>query len=242
MKFYTWTATQKGAVCPYTGGLKLLLVSNFGSTVFKSAICAASSHKSMKSCSAATIFFLSTLNLSGETLCQKLHFMYYRRPLREYSCVINFHFKAKSSWNDVSEWVWSGANSNGNKKNEINNNAQRETASHSGTQQKYVFLKTWMRVYSSRLSLHTHTHTFRSRFWFLALLPHLTIVWKQVSNCMRWATHYSIFSSLLYHLRSVATCQPPFPSTSTVPLNPVGSNWPGVLHDREWCWELDGAC
>lgn len=157
MKFYTWTATQKGAVCPYTGGLKLLLVSNFGSTVFKSAICAASSHKSMKSCSAATIFFLSTLNLSGETLCQKLHFMYYRRPLREYSCVINFHFKAKSSWNDVSEWVWSGANSNGNKKNEINNNAQRETASHSGTQQKYVFLKTWMRVYSSRLSLHTHT-------------------------------------------------------------------------------------
>lgn len=159
MKFYTWTATQKGAVCPYTGGLKLLLVSNFGSTVFKSAICAASSHKSMKSCSAATIFFLSTLNLSGETLCQKLHFMYYRRPLREYSCVINFHFKAKSSWNDVSEWVWSGANSNGNKKNEINNNAQRETASHSGTQQKYVFLKTWMRVYSSRLSLHTHTHT-----------------------------------------------------------------------------------
>lgn len=76
-------------------------------------------------------FFLSTLNLSGETLCQKLHFMYYRRPLREYSCVINFHFKAKSSWNDVSEWVWSGANSNGNKKNEINNNAQRETASHS---------------------------------------------------------------------------------------------------------------
>lgn len=185
-------------------------------------------------------FFLSTLNLSGETLCQKLHFMYYRRPLREYSCVINFHFKAKSSWNDVSEWVWSGANSNGNKKNEINNNAQRETASHSGTQQKYVFLKTWMRVYFSRLSL--HTHTFRSRFWFLALLPHLTIVWKQVSNCMRWATHYSIFSSLLYHLRSVATCQPPSPSTSTVPLNPVGSNWPGVLHDREWCWELDGAC
>lgn len=135
-------------------------------------------------------------------------------PLREYSCVINFHFKAKSSWNDVSEWVWSGAHSNGNKKNEINNNAQRETASHSGTQQKYVFLKTWMRVYSSCLSLHTHTHlqsSSRSRFWFLALLPHLTIVWKQVSNCMRWAAHYSIFSSLLYHLRSVATCQPPPP-------------------------------
>lgn len=145
MKFYTWTATQKGAVCPYTGGLKLLLVSNFGSTVFKSAICAASSHKSMKSCSAATIFFLSTLNLSGETLCQKLHFMYYRRPLREYSCVINFHFKAKSSWNDVSEWVWSGANSNGNKKNEINNNAQRETASHS--------------VYTPHVWACTHTHT-----------------------------------------------------------------------------------
>lgn len=145
MKFYTWTATQKGAVCPYTGGLKLLLVSNFGSTVFKSAICAASSHKSMKSCSAATIFFLSTLNLSGETLCQKLHFMYYRRPLREYSCVINFHFKAKSSWNDVSKWVWSGANSNGNKKNEINNNAQRETASHS--------------VYTPHVWACTHTHT-----------------------------------------------------------------------------------
>lgn len=145
MKFYTWTATQKGAVCPYTGGLKLLLVSNFGSTVFKSAICAVSSHKSMKSCSAATIFFLSTLNLSGETLCQKLHFMYYRRPLREYSCVINFHFKAKSSWNDVSEWVWSGANSNGNKKNEINNNAQRETASHS--------------VYTPHVWACTHTHT-----------------------------------------------------------------------------------
>lgn len=145
MKFYTWTATQKGAVCPYTGGLKLLLVSNFGSTVFKSAICAASSHKSMKSCSAATIFFLSTLNLSGETLCQKLHFMYYRRPLREYSCVINFHFKAKSSWNDVSEWVWSGANSNGNQKNEINNNAQRETASHS--------------VYTPHVWACTHTHT-----------------------------------------------------------------------------------
>lgn len=30
----------------------------------------------------------------------------------------------------------------GTKKKEINNNAQRETASHSGTQQKYVFLKT----------------------------------------------------------------------------------------------------
>lgn len=90
-------------------------------------------------------FFLSTLNLSGETLCQKLHFMYYRRPLREYSCVINFHFKAKSSWNDVSEWVWSGANSNGNKKNEINNNAQRETASHS--------------VYTPHVWACTHTHT-----------------------------------------------------------------------------------
>lgn len=44
---------------------------------------------------------ISTLNLSGETLCQKLHFMYYRQPFREYSCVINFHFKAKSLWNEM---------------------------------------------------------------------------------------------------------------------------------------------
>lgn len=159
MKFYTWTATQKGAVCPYTGGLKLLLVSNFGSRSLSLQSVLRLLKNPWSHVLQPQFFFLSTLNLSGETLCQKLHFMYYRRPLREYSCVINFHFKAKSSWNDVSEWVWSGANSNGNKKNEINNNAQRETASHSGTQQKYVFLKTWMRVYSSRLSLHTHTHT-----------------------------------------------------------------------------------
>lgn len=160
MKFYTWTATQKGAVCPYTGGLKLLLVSNFGSrSLSLQSVLRLLKNPWSHVLQPQLFIFLSTLNLSGETLCQKLHFMYYRRPLREYSCVINFHFKAKSSWNDVSEWVWSGANSNGNKKNEINNNAQRETASHSGTQQKYVFLKTWMRVYSSRLSLHTHTHT-----------------------------------------------------------------------------------
>lgn len=47
---------------------------------------------------------ISTLNLSGETLCQKLYFVYYRRPFRVFSCVINFHFKGKSTWNDVRQW------------------------------------------------------------------------------------------------------------------------------------------
>ncbi len=90
---------------PMHKGLKLPLLQNFSSVAFMCVFhhfdFTAEIHEVLF-CSHKN--FISTRHLSSETLCQKIHFMYYRQPLREYSCVINFHFKANSSWNDVREW------------------------------------------------------------------------------------------------------------------------------------------
>lgn len=143
MKFYTWTAAQKGAKGLCTRDWNFFWFSNFNSTAFMSAFLLWLHLRDPCSLVLQPQHFLYQPRISvGETLCQKLHFMYYGRPFREYSCVINFHFKAKSSWNDVRElgglkWCtfkWE-------EKNKINKKNTQETVSRGGTQQKYALEK-----------------------------------------------------------------------------------------------------
>lgn len=117
-------------------------------------------------------FFISTWNLSGETVCQKLHFMYYRRPFGVYSCVINFHFKAISTWNDVRQWgLEVVACSNGEKKkNPPENKDKKKKYRQDGiTQSHTTKICTWKKALRCTYPLHahkplhfcpcTHTHT-----------------------------------------------------------------------------------
>lgn len=170
MKFYTWTAAQKGAKGLCTRDWNFFWFSNFNSTAFMSAFLLWLHLRDPCSLVLQPQHFLYQPRISvGETLCQKLHFMYYGRPFREYSCVINFHFKAKSSWNDVRElgglkWCtfkWE-------EKNKINKKTHRRQY-HAVAHNKNMHLKNLSEPWaptactqaSSLLPLHTrkHTHT-----------------------------------------------------------------------------------
>lgn len=185
MKFYTWTAAQTGALWPYTGDWNFL----WFQTSAAQPLCVHSAPRlhlrdpRIVLCLQPQIF-ISTPNLCGETLCQKLHFMYYRQPFREYSCVINFHFKAKSSWNDVREWVWSGAHSNGNKK-KIKNKiiiTHRGRECHTVAHNKNMHFRKLLYAHELLNVCACTQSSSGSQFGFRSLVPHLTIAWKQVST------------------------------------------------------------
>lgn len=103
--------------------------------------------------------------------------------------------------------------------NKINNNTWRQRVCHVVAHNKNTHLKMWSPAVCTQASL-PHKHTFQGHSF-------------DPSACyLIWLSYENIFFLLIFIIPPTQCCHLP-PPPSTTPLNPVGFNWSGVLHDRE---------
>lgn len=148
--------------------------------------------------------------------------------------------------------VWSGCTFKWEQKNKINKSTQGRQY-HAVAHNKNMHLKNlnvhilWAPAActqaSALLPLHTQTqtHALSRELRVTVLISWLVNYHMKAGFLTACNIILSILSSYLHiekkkNLPS-ATCGP-----HHHPQNPVGSNWPGVLHNKERCWELDRAC